>query len=292
MSRTAYVNYSYRPHHDAAVHIEDRGYQFSDGVYEVITYYNRILVDGELHLKRLWRSLEALEIAPPMSPRALSIVLHEVMDRNPFASGSVYIQVSRGVAKRDHVYKRDLPSSLVVTAAREKTVAAAEVTKGAEVITREDIRWQRRDIKSVALLANVLLKNEASKLGKRESWLIDAEGFVTEGAVSNAFIVDAKGTLITRPEEVCLLAGITRHRILEIAKEAGIKTELRKFTADEAKQASEAFLSSSTSHLVPIVKIDDTTIGNGKPGKVWRELFGRYIDFIEHETGKCIWQLS
>lgn len=290
MTRTAYVNRRYIPHHEAAVHIEDRGYQFADGVYEVITYYNRILVDGELHLKRLWRSMGELGIAQPMGARALSIVLHEVMDRNPYPHGYLYIQVSRGVARRDHVFKDGGHASLVITASREKPVSRAEVTKGTEVITREDIRWLRRDIKSVALLPNVLLKNEASKLGKRESWLLDAEGYVTEGAVSNAFIIDGKGTLVTRPEEVCLLAGITRHRVLEIAHEAGIAVEERKFTPAEAKQASEAFLTSSTSHLVPVVRIDETAIGGGKPGKVWRELFGRYIDFIEHETGHCIWQ--
>lgn len=290
MSRIAYVNHNYLPQHEAGVSIEDRGYQFADGVYEVIAYYNRILVDGDLHMLRLMRSLEALGIPMPMSPRALAIVWHEVIDRNGFDNGYLYVQVSRGVAKRDHVFKAGTKPSLVITASREKRVNAAEVSKGTEVITRDDIRWQRRDIKSVALLPNVLLKNEASKLGKRESWLIDAEGYITEGSVSNAFIVDTKGTLITREEEVCLLSGITRYRVLEIAKEAGIKTEIRKFTPEEAKTASEAFLTASTSHLVPIVKIDDATIGAGKPGKVFGQIWGRYVDYIEHETGVCIWQ--
>jgi D-alanine transaminase len=290
MSRIAYVNRHYVPHAHAAIHIEDRGYQFADGVYEVIAYYNRILVDGDLHLKRLMRSLEALGIATPMSARALAVVLHEVMDRNPFAHGSLYVQVSRGVAKRDHIIKPSTQASLVITATRERPVNVNEVKNGTEVIVRDDIRWLRRDIKSVALLPNVLLKNEASKLGKREAWLVDQQGNITEGSVSNAFIIDKNGTLITRDEEVCLLSGITRHRVLAIAAEAGIKAELRPFSVGEAKAASEAFLSSSTSHLVPIVKIDETKIGDGKPGEVFATLFGRYVDYIEHETGKCIWQ--
>lgn len=292
MTRTAYVNHRYLPHHEAAVHIEDRGYQFADGVYEVIAYYNRILVDGDLHLTRLLRSLEALGIPAPMSPRALAIVLHEVMDKNPYANGALYVQVTRGVAKRDHLYQPDTRPSLVVTAMREKPVSKAEVTKGTEVVLRDDIRWLRRDIKSIALLPNVLLKNEATKLGKREAWLLDKDGFVNEGAVSNAFIVDKHGTIITRAEGEYLLAGITRHRLLAIAEEAGIKIEQRPFSAKDIKDASEAFLSSSTSHIVPVVKVDDMQIGDGKPGKVFKALFGRYVDYIEHETGTCIWQQS
>jgi len=290
MSRIAYVNHRYLPHQQAGVHIEDRGYQFADGVYEVATYYNRILVDGDLHLKRLMRSLDELGIPMPMSPRALAIVWHEVIDRNSFDNGYLYVQVSRGVARRDHVFTTGVEPSLVITASREKPVQTKEITKGTEVVTRNDIRWLRRDIKSVALLANVLLKNEASKLGKRECWLVDNDGYITEGSVSNAFIVDKKGTLITRGEEVGLLSGITRYRVLEIAKEAGIKVEIRKFTVEEAKQAKEAFLTASTSHLVPVVRIDDAKIGDGKPGEVFTTLFGRYVDFIEHETGVCLWR--
>lgn len=289
MTRIAYVNHRYVPHHEAAVHIEDRGYQFADGVYEVIAYYNRIMVDGDLHLRRLLRSLEALDIAAPMSPRALAIVLHEVMDKNPYAHGALYVQVTRGVAKRDHVFKSGTRPSLVVMVTREKPVNAAEVTKGTEVILRDDIRWQRRDIKSVALLPNVLLKNEATVLGKREAWLLDKDGYVNEGAVSNAYIVDKDGTVITRAEGEYLLAGITRHRLLAIAEEAGIRVEQRPFSVGDIKGASEAFLSSSTSHVVPVVGVDDMTIGDGKPGKVFKALFGRYVDYIEHETGKCIW---
>lgn len=292
MTRIAYVNQRYLPHHEAAVHIEDRGYQFADGVYEVIAYYNRIMVDGDLHLKRLLRSLEALGIDAPMSPRALAIVLHEVMDKNPYRNGALYIQVTRGVARRDHVFQQNVRPSLVITAMREKAVSAKEVTQGTEVITREDIRWQRRDIKSVALLPNVILKNEATRLGKRESWLLDKDGLVNEGAVSNAFIVDKSDTIITRGEGEYLLSGITRHRLLAIAEEAGMKIEERPFSLKDIKAASEAFLSSSTSHIVPVVKVDDTTIGDGKPGKVFKTLFGRYVDYIEHETGACIWQAS
>lgn len=291
MTRIAYVNGRYVDHHEASIHVEDRGYQFADGVYEVIVFYNRTLVDGDLHLARLQRSLNELDITPPMGERALSLVIAELLARNSLKHGMVYMQVTRGVARRDHAYGADTTPALVMTVAREKPVNAAEMQRGGEVIIRPDIRWQRRNIKSISLLPNALLKHEAVQLGKREAWLTDADGFITEGAVSNAYIVDANGTLITRGEEICLLSGITRHRVLALAKEAGVKVEERAFTVEEAKQAKEAFITSSTSHIVPIVKIDDATIGNGKPGVLTLDLFRRYANYIQTETGYEIWPL-
>lgn len=291
MTRIAYVNGRYVDHREARVHVEDRGYQFADGVYEVIVFYNRILVDGDLHLARLECSLNELDITPPMDARALSLVIEELLARNSLKHGMVYIQVTRGVARRDHAYGQGMAPALVMTVAREKPVNAAEMRRGGEVIIRPDIRWQRRNIKSISLLPNALLKHEAVQLGKREAWLVDADGLITEGAVSNAYIVDANGTLITRGEEICLLSGITRHRVLTLAKEAGVNVEERPFTVEEAQQAKEAFITSSTSHIVPIVKMDESIIGNGKPGTLTLDLFHRYANYIQTETGYEIWSL-
>lgn len=290
MSRISYVNGRYVPHANAVVHIEDRGYQFADGVYEVIAFYNRMLVDGDLHFKRFWRSMKELGITPPTTERALHIILQEVMRRNAIVHGSVYVQVTRGVAKRDHVFKSTIEPSLVVTILREKPVNAKEVTEGTEVVSRPDIRWLRRDIKSIALLPNALLKNEMAKLGKREAWLVDDKGFVTEGSVSNAFIITKNGTLVTRGLEVCVLPGVTRHRVLAVARELGIKVEERPFTLAEAKQAKEAFITSTTTHIVPVIKIDESSVGNGHPGLITQKLFTHYVNFIERETGRRIWQ--
>lgn len=289
MARIAYVNHRYVPHADAYVHVEDRGYQFADGVYEVIAFYNHVLMDGELHIRRLSRSLAELGIPEPMSERALAVVLNEVMTRNIYKHGSLYIQVTRGVAKRDHLFPASAKPALVVTASRERLVNRKEVEEGVSVLLRPDIRWQRRDIKSVGLLPNVLLKNEAQKLKMREVWLYDAENTVNEGAVSNAFIVK-NGVLITRDLGEMLLGGITRHRVLELAREAGIPVELRPFTVEEAKGADEAFITSSTSHMVPVVNVEGSVIGSGKPGGVFKKLWAAYVRFIAETSGHTIYE--
>lgn len=290
MPRIAYVNGRYLPHTEAGVYIEDRGFQFADGVYEVMTFYNRITVDDELHLIRLSRSLAELGIPEPMGRKALLTVIDETIRRNGHAHGYVYLQVTRGHTRRDHVYPKDVPPTLVITISRQKPVSAAEITKGTEIIVRPDIRWLRRDIKSVALLPNVILKNEASAAGKREVWLTDAEGFITEGSVSNAYIITQKGVLVTREEGNHLLSGIARHRILELARLAGITVEERAYTPQEVEDAAEAFLSASTSHMVPVVRVEGKKIGSGKPGPVFQRLFADYVGFIEQETGYRIWE--
>lgn len=290
MMRITYVNGRYVPLFRAQVAIEDRGYQFADGVYEVIAFYNHILIDGDLHIDRLFRSLDALGISKPLHSRAaLKYVIHETISRNNYTHGYLYLQITRGVAARDHVYKSSAKPSLVITVAREKKLSPQEIGQGTEVIIRPDIRWLRRDIKSIALLPNVLLKNEASSLGKREAWLTDAQGFITEGSVSNAYIVTREGVLVTREEAYHLLPGITRHRLLTIAREISIPVEERPFTPEEAYNAAEAFLSASTSHVVPVVKIDDSIIGQGVPGPVFKRLFNAYCEFIARETGYRIW---
>ncbi len=289
MTRIAYVNCQYIPRAHAQVHVEDRGYQFADGVYEVIAFYNRTLIDGDLHLARLERSLKALEMAMPIQRRAMELAVRELIRRNSLNDGMVYLQVTRGQARRDHVYGEGLKSSLVMTISPVKPPSAKEVEQGTAIIVRDDIRWQRRDIKSIALLPNLLLKNEAMRLGKREAWLVDKDGFITEGAVSNAYIVTQDGILVTRGEEECLLSGITRHRVLVLAKQLGIPVEERAFTPEEAKQAREAFITSSTSNVVPVVQIDDSPLGNGKPGQITTHLFHAYMNYIEQETGRQLW---
>lgn len=280
MSRIAYVNGRYLRHADAAVHIEDRGYQFSDGVYEVCGIRNGFFMDEVLHLERLERSLGELRIAMPLSVAALRHILREVVRRNRIANGLVYLQVTRGVAPRDHPFPAaHVPPALVVTAKRlnEARIAAA-VAKGVAVATMPDLRWARRDIKSVSLLPNILAKQAAREAGAYEAWLVDADGFVTEGSSTNAWIVDREGRLVTRPASHDILNGITRRVLLEAAKAEGIEVIERPFTPQEAKSAREAFISASSAIIIPVVRIDGQPVGNAEPGSLTlrlREAYGR-----------------
>lgn len=278
MSRIAYVNGRYVRHAEASVHIEDRGYQFSDGVYEVCGVRDGKLMDEELHLARLERSLGELRIGLPMPMSALRHVLREVVRRNRIANGLVYFQVTRGVAPRDHPFPpAGVRPALVVTAKRLNEVRVmAAVEKGVAVVTRPDLRWARRDIKSVALLPNILAKQSAREAGAYEAWLVDGEGFVTEGSSTNAWIVDQEGRVVTRPAGPDILSGITRHVLIEAARREGIEVVERPFTVEEAKAAREAFISASSAIIIPVVRIDDTAIGNGAPGSVTLRLRQAY----------------
>lgn len=278
MSRIAYVNGRYVRHAEASVHIEDRGYQFSDGVYEVCGVREGKLMDEELHLARLQRSLAELRIGLPMPMSALRHVLREVVRRNRIANGLVYFQVTRGVAPRDHPFPpTGVRPALVVTAKRLNEVRVmASVEKGVAVVTRPDLRWARRDIKSVALLPNILAKQSAREAGAYEAWLVDGEGFVTEGSSTNAWIVDKEGRVVTRPAGPDILSGITRHVLIEAARREGIEVVERPFTVEEAKAAREAFISASSAIIIPVVRIDDTAIGNGAPGSVTLRLRQAY----------------
>jgi len=281
MSRVAYVNGRYVAHAEAMVHIEDRGYQFADGVYEVTAVVEGALVDNYWHCERLERSLRELDMAMPMSARAMTAVMAETIRRNRFRTGIVYTQVTRGVARREHAFpaRRQRPS-LVMTARRSAPAAAqAQAEAGIAVISVADIRWQRCDIKSVALLPNVLAKQAARAAGAYEAWQISADGFVTEGSSANAWIVDGDGRLITHPLESAILEGITRRRLVELAAGAGIEIVERRFTLKEAKAAREAFITSTTSFVLPVVKIDDTVIANGRPGSVSLRLRELYLAF-------------
>lgn len=273
MSRVAYVNGRYVPHGQAHVHIEDRGYQFADGVYEVLAVRGGVLVDLEAHNDRLERSLRELRIAMPMSRAALTQVMRETVRRNRVINGIIYLQVTRGVARRDHPFpKTPVPPALVITARNTNPPSKAQIEDGVAVKTMPDIRWERCDIKSVALLPNVLAKQAARESGAYEAWMVDEQGDVTEGGSTNAWIVDKEGNLVTRPLSPGILSGITRLMVIELARKDGIPVVERAFSVAEAKQAREAMLSSTTAFVTPIVRIDETTVANGKPGSTARRL--------------------
>jgi len=286
MSRIAYVNGRYLPHAQARVHVEDRGYQFADGVYEVVAVVGGHFVDAELHLRRLARSLGELRMAMPMAAAALLAVMTETIRRNRVRNGIVYLQVTRGRARRDHPFPPQASHAIVVTARPTSPPSAAAIERGVRVITVPDIRWARCDIKSIALLPNVLAKQQARESGAFEAWQVDRDGLVTEGGSTNAWIVDADGTLITRPAENAILNGITRIRLLALARRHGIAVQERAFTAEEARSAREAFLTSTTAFVMPVVQIDDTVIGNGRPGSISLRLRELYLQFAESGTAE------
>ncbi len=276
MSRIVYVNGKYLPHDKAVVHVEDRGYQFADGVYEVFGVENGRLADAGPHFERLERSLRELDMAPAVSDAALDHIIREVIRRNRLRFGIVYLQVTRGVARRDHGFPTNASSSLVITARRGGRPNPALQDAGVNVITVPDIRWERCDIKSISLLPNELAKQEARRSGAFEAWQIDREGFVTEGSSTNAWIVDADGHLVTRQLENAILSGITRLVLSDLAEREGIEIIERPFSAAEAKAAPEAFLTSTTSFVMPVIRIDDADIGNGEPGPITKKLRALY----------------
>jgi D-alanine transaminase len=280
MTRLAYVNGRYLPHGHAMVHIEDRGYQFADGVYEVIPLHRGRMVDEAPHLDRLGYSLGELRIAWPVARPVLALIVRELVRRNGLADGLVYIQVTRGVAPRDHKFPARADSALVVTTKRLKPPAPALLESGARVITVPDIRWRRCDIKSLSLLPNVLGKQQASEAGAFEAWQVDADGMITEGTSTNAWIVTAAGRLVTRPATAAILNGITRTGLKRVLAEQAIAFEERPFSLAEARAAREAFLTSSSSYVLPVTRIDDTLIGDGKPGPVARRLRQLYVETV------------
>jgi D-alanine transaminase len=281
MSRIAYVNGRYLPIGAPAVPVEDRGLQFADGIYEVVKVVRGRFCDLERHLDRLERSLAALAIPLPMSRGALTRIMRETLRRNALATALVYVQVDRGVAPRNHLFGQGLKPSLIVTVRRASLPKARELAEGVGVITLPDQRWKRCDIKSVSLLANVLAKRQGADAGCREVWLYDADGLVTEGSSSNAWIVDADGRLITRPLGPEILGGVTRAVVLELARDAGIEVVERPFSLEETRSAREAFLTSTSSLVLPVTAIDGRPVANGAPGSLTLELLARYRDHLK-----------
>lgn len=282
MPRIAYVNGRYVRHADACVHIEDRGYQFADGVYEVCEVARGYIVDMARHLDRLDRSLRELSIAWPMSRSTLEIVVGEVVRRNRVVNGLVYLQVTRGVAPRDFLFPANTKPSLVVTARKaDPAIAARRAENGIKVVTVPENRWDRVDIKTVGLLPNVLAKEKAKAAGAQEAWFVDTDGNVKEGGSSNAWIVTRDGVLVTRPAEHGILRGITRTTLFDVAAKFGLKIEERGFSVAEAKAAREAFISSATTIALPVVAIDGDPVANGHPGSVTLSLREALFDIAE-----------
>lgn len=279
MSRIAYVNGRYLPHRDARVHVEDRGFQFADAVYEVVAVKDGVFVDEALHLARLHRSLAELRIAPPMSDQALKTVLRETVRRNGVGEGIVYLQVSRGTAPRDFAFPKDARPSLVVTARRKGLSDPRLLADGVGVVTIADIRWTRPDIKSVSLLPNVLGKQQAKDHGAFEAWQLDADGCVTEGTSSNAWIITASGEVVTRQADRSILNGVTRLGLLDLIARQGLTLRERRFSLVEAKAAPEAFLTSASNFIIPVVRIDGAAIGDGRPGPATRRLAEAYAAY-------------
>jgi D-alanine transaminase len=279
-SRYAYVNGRYVPHAGAHVHIEDRGFLFADGVYEVILINKGRLVDEAAHLERLERSLSALRIANPMSTAAMKMIFRRIIYVNGVDWGGLYIQITRGQASRDFAFPAAARPSLVITTLKIKPPSDKALREGVAVMTAPDIRWGRCDIKSVSLLAPVLAKQNAKDNGFYDVWMTDEKGYITEGSSNNAWIVK-KSTLITRAPDHRILNGTTRVRLIELARKMGLKVEEKPFNLNDVKSAEEAFLSSTTIYLLPIVQVDKLTIGTGKPGAIAKKLRQAYSDFAE-----------
>lgn len=289
MSRIAYVNGRYLPLRRAVVGIEDRGYLFADGVYEVCVVKNGRLIDEGRHLRRLARSLGELRIRWPMTPSALAVVMREVIGRNRIRDGVVYVQVTRGVAPRNHAFPPDSIRPSIVATARsiDREDAERVASEGIAVITTPDNRWDRVDIKTVSLLPNVLAKQRAKEAGATEAWFVDHDGYVTEGASSNAWIVTADGVLVTRAVDTGILRGITREVVLDLLRREGARFEERGFSVSEALAAREAFISSAGNLVMPVTRIDGKAVGSGRPGVLSLKL--RQLFFTQADESPVLW---
>jgi len=275
--RIAYVDGRYIRHGAAGVHVEDRGLQFADSVYEVIAVSNAQLVDAARHFDRLKRSLGEIGMALPVGRAALRIILNETARRNRLNEGLLYLQITRGAAPRDHAAPDNIAPTLIVTAKQTDALAMdARHESGIAIITTPDIRWARCDIKSTALLPNVMAKTEARRRDAYEAWFVDGAGFVTEGSSTNAWIVDDAGTPITRSLRDNILSGVTRGVLLRALSEAGLAVEERAFSLEEAHGAEEAFITSATGGAIPVVQIDGRAIGRGGIGPVSKRMHALY----------------
>jgi len=287
VSRIVYVNGRYLPYAHAGVHVEDRGFQFADAVYEVCEVRGGVLVDETPHLARLERSLAELAIPLPMSMGALAHVMRETVRRNRVRDGLLYLQVTRGAGPRDFAYPPPAVERTVVCIARPRSpeIVDAQAEKGIAVKSLRDIRWRRSDIKTVMLLPACMAKDAARKQGAQEAWLVDDDGFVTEGASSNAWIVLDGATVITRQITPDILAGITRGTVIKGLAREGILLKERPFRLAEAQAAREAFITSASNTVMPVVRIDNVTIGNGRPGPITQTLRSKFHQFAAISAG-------
>ena len=283
MARTVFVNGQYVPEDKAQVSIFDRGFVFGDGIYEVVPVVGGKMVDKAPFLERLKRSLGELRIAMPMSEADYLAMHARLIELNGLNEGGVYSQVTRGVADRDFAFPTDATPSVAAFTMKKSLINNPNAKTGVKVVTVEDIRWKRRDIKSVALLGQVMAKQEAVEKGGFEGWMVE-DGFVTEGTSSTAYIVK-DDTIITRPLSNSILPGIRRKVLLQLCADHNVKLEERLFSVEEALAADEAFLSSATTLVMPIVEIDGNMIGGGQPGPMTRRMREAYIAEIKAEAG-------
>lgn len=277
MSRIVFLNGSFLPVEEARVPFMDRGFLFGDGVYEGVGVLDGKLVDNEAHLERLERSLREVRIANPYSRAEWTKLEEELVRRNGMTEGFLYFQVTRGVAERDFTFPDDTQPTVAMFTQAKAIVHAPAAETGISVVTVPDLRWARRDIKSISLLAQVLAKQAAKEAGAQEAWMVEDGGYVTEGGSSSAFIVTKAGSIVVRPLSNAILPGITRQSLLRLSREDGIVLEERRFTVQEAYDAAEAFLTSASNFVLPIVRIDGRSIGTGKPGPVTQRLRELYL---------------
>ncbi len=276
MSRIVYVNGEFVPEADAKVSVFDRGFIFADGVYEVSSVLRGKLIENTGHLVRLRRSLSELNMSSPATDEEIEAIQKELIERNNLDEGLVYLQVTRGAADRDFAFPKDVAPTLVMFTQAKNILANPIAEKGLSVITVEDIRWRRRDIKTVGLLAPCLAKMQAKAAGADDAWMVE-DGFITEGSSNNAYIVTDDGTIVTRQVGHEILNGITRRAVLALAEKHSYKVEERLFSVEECYNAAEAFVTSATMFVQPVVKIDDKQIGDGRPGLVAQQLRELYI---------------
>ncbi len=285
MSRIVYVNGEYLPEEEARISVFDRGFLFADGVYEVSSVLRGRLIDNPGHMARLHRSLTALDMAAPAKDTELEAIQMSLIGRNQVDEGLVYLQVTRGAADRDFVYPEGVKPSLVMFTQSKPLLQSAQAERGISVVTTEDIRWRRRDIKSVGLLAASMAKVIARRAGADDAWMVES-GKVTEGSSSNAYILTREGTLVTRSLGHEILAGITREAVLRLARTSSLQIEERPFSLAEAEEAAEAFITSATTFVMPVVSIDGKPVGDGRPGPVTRQLRELYITAALEQTGR------
>ncbi len=283
MSRIVYVNGAYLPEEEAKISVFDRGFLFADGVYEVSSVLAGKLIDNAAHMARLERSLDELKMAPPLPLDEIPPIQREIVARNGLDQGTVYLQVTRGAADRDFPFPKGVTSSLVIFSQERNLLEDPAAARGIAVVTLPDIRWQRRDIKTVQLLAPALAKQAAQDAGANDAWLVE-DGFVTEGSSNNAYIVTLDGTIVTRALSNSILHGITRRAVLALAEREGLKVEERSFTPEEAYEAGEAFITSASTFIYPVVKIDGRILSNGAPGPVATKLRQLYIEMALAEA--------
>jgi D-alanine transaminase len=276
MSRIVYVNGAYVPEEQAKISVFDRGFLFADGVYEVSSVLHGRLVDNAGHLTRLRRSLQELDMATPASDTDIESIQKTLIEENGIDQGLVYLQITRGAADRDFAYPEGAEPSLVMFTQKKSLIDSPQARNGIAVIAVDDIRWRRRDIKTIGLLAQCMAKMQARRTGADDAWLVE-DGFVTEGSSSNAFIINADDTLVTRQLGNEILAGITRKAVLKLAEEQQIQIDQRPFSIDEASDAKEAFVTSATTFVMPVISINGKPVADGRPGRLTRRLRELYI---------------